>query len=186
TYESYNSIIKNNVITNDQSACLAESSSYNAYIYNNSCYNTAIDRKGAILITNESVSGQGGTNVFVRDNIIENFSTRPMVLIQPGAMTDDTTLHIDHNMYFDPGGVTFQWDERGLYGASFAAWQAAGFDTYSLVANPLYANQATLILKQRSPALDAGVPLAAVRHDMTGVRRPTMGPVSLGAYEKPG
>jgi hypothetical protein len=32
TYESYNSIIKNNVITNDQSACLAESSSYNAQI----------------------------------------------------------------------------------------------------------------------------------------------------------
>ncbi len=185
TYESYNSIIKNNVITNDQSACLAESSSYDAYIYNNSCYNAAIDRKGAILITNESVSGQGGTNVFVRDNIIEDFSTHPMVLIQPGAMTNDTTLHIDHNLYFNPGGATFQWDERGLYGASFAAWQRAGFDSDSLVANPLYADEGTLTLKQGSPAQHAGVPLQAVRHDFNGVRRPTEGPVAMGAYETP-
>ncbi|MDA8389808.1 MAG: hypothetical protein M0Z76_03590, partial [Gammaproteobacteria bacterium] len=177
--------IKNNVITNDQSACLAESSSYDAYIYNNSCYNAAIDRKGAILITNESVSGQGGTNVFVRDNIIEDFSTHPMVLIQPGAMTNDTTLHIDHNLYFNPGGATFQWDERGLYGASFAAWQRAGFDSDSLVANPLYADEGTLTLKQGSPAQHAGVPLQAVRHDFNGVRRPTEGPVAMGAYETP-
>ena len=79
TYESYNSIIKNNVITNDQSACLSESSSYDAEIYNNSCYNAAIVHHGAIFISNESALQQAGTNVYIRNNIIEDSSSLPML-----------------------------------------------------------------------------------------------------------
>ncbi|MHB1565592.1 MAG: right-handed parallel beta-helix repeat-containing protein [Acidiferrobacter sp.] len=184
SYESYNSIIKNNVITNAQSACLAESSSYNAEIYSNSCYNTAIDRKGAILLSNESMVGQASTHVYVKDNIVENFSARPMVLIASHAMTDYATLHIDHNMYFDTDGATFEWNGRGLYGAILGIWQSqTGFDAYSTLANPRYASTTTLTVQQASPALRAGIPLAAVRHDLNGTVRPMEGNVSVGAYQ---
>ncbi|MHB1514002.1 MULTISPECIES: choice-of-anchor Q domain-containing protein, partial [Acidiferrobacter] len=187
TYESYNSIVKNNVITNDQSACLAESSSYNAEIYNNSCYNTAIDRHAAIYVANESEIGQGGTNVSIRNNLIAGFSTRPMVAIGAGAMTDASSLHIDHNLYWDPAGVTFQWGDRGIYGASLVQWQQqAGFDLASVAANPRFADTALLTLKARSPAIDAGARLAAVRHDFNGARRPRAGHYDIGAYQNRG
>ncbi len=187
TYESYNSIVKNNVITNDQSACLAESSSYNAEIYNNSCYNTAIDRRAAIYVANESEIGQAGTNVSIRNNIVQDFSTRPMILIAPGAMTNDATLHINDNMYSDPAGVTFEWDGKGIYGANLEEWrQAVGLDNSSIEANPRFANVSTLTLATHSPALHAGVRLASVRHDMTGAARPQTGPYDLGAYQSSG
>ena len=184
TYESYNSIIKNNVITNDQSACLAESSSYNAEIYNNSCYNTAIDRHAAIYISNESDIGQGAAHVFVRNNLVADFSTRPMVVIAPGAMADNNTLHIDHNLYWDPAGATFTWDDRGLDRLTLAQWQqATGFDLSSLVADPRFSNTTILTLKAGSPAIDAGARLPAVRHDFNGTRRPRTGHYDIGAYQ---
>ena len=184
TYESYNSIIKNNVITNDQSACLAESSSYDAEIYNNSCYNTAIDRHAAIYVSNESEIGQGATNVYIRNNLIADFSMRPMVTIAPGAMSNISTLHINHNLYWDPAAVTFEWNGRGLYGLGLAQWrQATGFDLSSLVANPHFSSTATLALKANSPAIDAGTRLASVRHDFNGARRPRTGHYDIGAYQ---
>ena len=184
TYESYNSIIKNNVITNDQSACLAESSSYNAEIYNNSCYNTAISRHGGIMISNESALHQAGTNVYIRNNILYDLTNRPIEVIAPQAMTNYATLHIDHNMYYNPNGVTFEWDDKNIYGMPFATWQkTTGLDLYSVVANPLYANTSTLTLSANSPALNAGIILPSVTHDFNGVPRPKSGSYDLGAYQ---
>ncbi|MHB1516231.1 MAG: right-handed parallel beta-helix repeat-containing protein [Acidiferrobacteraceae bacterium] len=184
TYESYNSIIKNNVITNDQSACLAESSSYDAEIYDNSCYNTAIARHGAIMISNESALGQAGTNVYVRNNVIYDLTARPMEVIAHDAMTNYATLHIDHNIYYNPNGVTFEWDDQNIYGMDFTSWQqATGMDKYTIVANPLYANLTTLTLSANSPAINAGVSLPSVLHDFNGVPRPASGPYDIGAYQ---
>ena len=184
TYESYNSITKNNVITNDQSACLAESSSYDAEIYNNSCYNTAIARHGAIMISNESALGQAGTNVFVRNNIIEDLTNRPVVVIAPHAMTNYATLHLNHNMYYNPAGVTFEWDDKNLYGINIATWQQdVGLDKQSIVTNPLFASTTSLTLSANSPAVNAGVPLASVKRDFNGIARPTSGPCDMGAYQ---
>jgi hypothetical protein len=197
TYESYNSIIKNNVITNDQSACLSESSSYDAEIYNNSCYNAAIAHHGAIFISNESALGQAGTNVYIRNNIIYDISSRPIVVIAPHAMTNYATLHINHNMYYDPAGVTFEWDDKNIYNMPFNTWQqTTGMELNTIVANPLYVStapassampvltgNATLALSAASPALNAGVILPSVMHDINGVARPTTGSYDIGAYQ---
>lgn len=197
TYESYNSIIKNNVITNDQSACLAESSSYDAEIYNNSCYNAAIAHHGAIFISNESALGQAGTNVFIRNNIIEDSSSLPMVVIAHDAMTNYASLHINHNMYYDPAGVTFEWDDKNIYNMPFNTWQqTTGLELNSIVADPDYANttpvgavmpsmtgNTLLSLSAASPAINAGVVLPSVTHDINGVARPTGGSYDLGAYQ---
>ena len=184
TYESYNSIVKNNVITNDQSACLAESSSYNAEIYNNSCYNTAVARHGGIMISNESALGQAATNVYIRNNVLYNLTNRPMEVIAPKAMTDYTTLHINHNLYFNPNGVTFEWDDKNIYGMAFTTWQqTTGLDKASIVSDPLYASTSTLTLSANSPALNAGIVLPSVTHDFNGVARPTSGSYDIGAYQ---
>jgi len=197
TYESYNSIIKNNVITNDQSACLSESSSYNAEIYNNSCYNVAISRHGAIFISNESALGQAGTNVYVRNNVVYDSSSLPMVVIAPHAMTDYTTLHINHNMYYDTAGVTFEWDDKSIYNMAFNTWQqTTGLELNTIVADPLYANitpvgaimpsvtgNTLLSVSANSPAINAGIVLPSVTHDINGIARPTSGSYDLGAYQ---
>lgn len=184
TYESYNSIIKNNVITNDQSACLSESSSYDAEIYNNSCYNAAITHHGAIFISNESALGQAGTNVYIRNNVIYDLSARPMVVIAPHAMTNYGTLHINHNMYYDPAGVTFEWDDKNIYNMPFNTWQqTTGLELNTVIANPLYVSTSTLTLSANSPAINAGIVLPSVLHDFNGVPRPTSGSYDLGAYQ---
>ncbi|MHB1565700.1 MAG: right-handed parallel beta-helix repeat-containing protein [Acidiferrobacter sp.] len=197
TYESYNSIIKNNVITNDQSACLSESSSYDAEIYNNSCYNAAITHHGAIFISNESALGQAGTNVYIRDNAIYDLSSRPMVVIAPHAMTNYATLHINHNMYYDPAGVTFEWDDKNIYNMPFNTWQqTTGMEMNTIIANPLFANitavgaimpvttgNTLLSLDANSPAINAGIVLPSVAHDINGVARPTSGSYDIGAYQ---
>jgi len=49
-----------------------------------------------------------------------------MVFIAVNAMTDDTTLNIDHNIYWTTkgaGAVTFLWDRaRGKQASSPAFW----------------------------------------------------------------
>ena len=99
-------------------------------------------------------------------------------------MSNISTLHINHNLYWDPAAVTFEWNGRGLYGLGLAQWrQATGFDLSSLVANPHFSSTATLALKANSPAIDAGTRLASVRHDFNGARRPRTGHYDIGAYQ---
>ncbi len=197
TYESYNSIIKNNVITNDQGPCLSESSSYDASIYNNSCYDAAIAHHGAIFISNESELHQAATNVYIRDNVVEDSSALPMVVIAHDAMTNYATLHINHNMYFDPHGVTFEWDDKNIYNMPFNTWQqATGLEMNTIVANPMYANvtplgavmpsvsgNTVLSLSASSPAINAGTVSPDVTHDINGLARPTVGTSDMGAYQ---
>jgi hypothetical protein len=148
-YESYDGIIRNNTIKNVRGACLATASSWNAKIYNNTCYNVASEFNGAIFISNESELGQAGTNVEIKNNIVVASGNRPMVHIAVNALTDDTTLNIDGNLYWtEKGGnaVTFSWDrgadERkpstpSFWAVNFDKWKRmTGKDAGSVVADP--------------------------------------------------
>jgi hypothetical protein len=150
-YESYNGIIRHNVIRNVAGACLAAASSFNARIYKNRCYNVASRYNGAIYIANESELNQANTGVEIRDNIVVRAAEgrRPLVFIAPDALTDDTTLVIENNTYWAPPdqtAATFAW-ERGaketkpscptFFGASFDKWRRlTGKDARSLLADP--------------------------------------------------
>jgi hypothetical protein len=57
-FETYDGIVRNNVVIGSTWACLATSSSSNAHFYNNSCYNTATRSQASMLITNESAVRQ--------------------------------------------------------------------------------------------------------------------------------
>jgi hypothetical protein len=150
-YESYNGIIRHNVIRNVAGACLAAASSFNARIYENRCYNVASRYNGAIYLANESELNQASTGVEIRDNLVVRAAEgrRPLVFIAPDALTDDSTLVIKNNTYWAPPdqtAATFSW-ERGakenkascptFYGASFDKWQRlTGQDAGSLLVDP--------------------------------------------------
>lgn len=194
TYESYDGIIRNNVVVNATWSCIATASSQNVHIYNNSCYNTGTTTHGSILLSNESEVGQAGVNIEIRNNIIYGSASHPVIKIDDNAMTDYTTLHIDHNLYYVAGGSpTFTWNAYGLDGVAVATWQAqyashSGHTDDSRVADPLYINTSTssttpLTVQGGSPAINNGVSTTYVTSDFMGTARPQGGAVDIGAYE---
>lgn len=183
-YESYDGIIRNNIIRNTHGACVAVSSSSNAKVYNNSCYNVAIDWNGGIYVSNDSSNElQPNTNVEIKNNIVVmggpgRNGQRPAVSITRNALTDDRTLFIDNNIFWHVSGqsaadaLTFTWartdgevqqGKRWIYRDTlFADWRRLtaeyGYpqDANSRVADPMYTDAATFNFLPRgdSPAID--------------------------------
>ena len=187
-YEAYDGIIRNNIVRNTGSACLASASAFNIKIYNNSCYNAATRAHGAIFLSNEAETGQAGSNIDIRNNIlyVSNTATRPAVFIGSNALADETTLTLARNLYWSTSAPTFTWEGRTqpLYNVSLADWrQATGKDADSMAADPLYADTASLALQSTSPAIDTGVNIAVVTMDYRGAARPFGPATDIGAYE---
>jgi hypothetical protein len=192
-YETYDGIVRNNIVIGTGWACVATSSSFNVHIYNNSCYNTGNGGHASILISNESdvIGGWPGTNIEIKNNIIYGAVNSPMINISNftggyAALSDDTTLHMDKNIYYVSNGAPqFYW-----YGTTydFAQWQTiyhnrtTQVDT-SLVADPQYASTTMLTLNPSSPAIDAGVNTVYVTTDYNGTARPQSASTDIGAYE---
>lgn len=183
-YESYDGIIRNNVIINTDSACLATASSINVKIYNNTCYNVAKLRHGAIFVSNESMVEQQGRNIEIKNNIIVG-SSRPVVKIGPNAMSDISTLHIDNNVYWNGGApVTFLSEDHSLFNVPIDNWRAAmNKDRASIVADPKFASLTTLMLELDSPAIDAGAATDVVTMDYNHNPRPADARIDIGAHE---
>ena len=185
-YESYDGVIRNNIIRNTGWSCFATSSSYNVRIYNNSCYETGGELHGAVLISNESEVHQAGTLIDVRNNIIHVSGNRPVIKVSKNALTDQATLTVDNNLYWSSLGeqaVRFTWRDRGMEDVPFRAWRRTGQDANSRIADPQYVDPATLKIRPTSPAADAGVNLDGVLVDYAGARRPCNKKTSIGAYE---
>lgn len=164
TYESYNSVIRDNVIVHTGGACLATASSWRPRIYDNFCQDVATRNTAGIFVSNESELGQAGTDVDIHNNVVIVGGARPAVEVAPNAMTNDDTLHIDHNLYWSPKGaegVRFSW-ARGLgehkasfYFVPFSKWRnLTGLDRNSMVAPP------TLTLERRILGRGVAVPQA--------------------------
>lgn len=147
-YETYDGIVRHNIIRNSDDVCLATASSKNARIYGNQCINVGMRSddpklrpRAAIYVAKESEVGQAGTDVEIRDNLIVLAPNAicPFVQVAPGAMTDDSTLRIDNNIYWQAGKTKagFTWEDKGIYNASFDEWQRnARQDVKSRIAPP--------------------------------------------------
>ena len=191
-YEAYDGIIRNNVIVNTGDACLATASAYNIKIYNNSCYNAATRAQAAIFLSNESETPQGGTLIDIKNNIVYAAAdtTRPVVKIGAAALTSDSAVSFDRNLYWSGAGasaVTFLWEDRGLNNVSLSAWRSAtGNDAASLAGDPVYADTTLLTLNAASPAINAGINTSLVPSDYLGAARPFGAGTDIGAYETGG
>lgn len=146
-YETYDGIVRYNVVRDTEDACLATASSLRARIYGNTCLNVAMRSddpkarpRGAIYVAKESEVGQAGTDIEIRDNLVvlAPNATTPFVQVAPGAMTDEATLKIDNNVYWHPKGKgTFSWEDRRIMNATLAEWRAiGGQDLKSRIAPP--------------------------------------------------
>lgn len=192
-YESYDGLVRNNVVVGSTWACLATASSYNARFYNNSCYDTGQLVHGSILLSNESEIGQTGAYITFINNIVYGSSAKPVLKIASDALADYSTLVIDRNLYYVTGG-TPQFSASDFFTAvGFMQWSTnytglSGRVDGSLVADPLYATltgATPLTLSTHSPAANVGRVLALVPTDRLGIPRPQGVGVDLGAYERP-
>ncbi|MHB1528521.1 MAG: right-handed parallel beta-helix repeat-containing protein [Acidiferrobacteraceae bacterium] len=149
TYETYDSVIRDNVIEHTGGACVATASSWRPRIYDNFCRDVATRNTAGIFVSNESELHQAGTDVDIHNNVIILGGSRPAVEIAPNAMTSDRTLHINHNLYWSPKGakgVRFSWvrglgeDKPSFYFVPFSTWQRlTGLDRDSAVVSPTLA-----------------------------------------------
>ncbi|TDR44005.1 uncharacterized protein DUF1565 [Tahibacter aquaticus] len=190
-YESYDGIVRNNVVVNASWSCLATASSWNARFYNNSCYNTGQVTHGSVLFSNESEIGQKGHQIVLRNNVFYGSAARPVIKIGSNAMDDYATLEIDHNLYFVDGGNP-QFIASDFFAAvNFAQWQTrytqlSTRNDASAVADPLFiatSGSTALQLPAASPGVDSGAATALVRSDFRGAPRPLGSATDKGAYE---
>lgn len=188
-FETYDGVVRNNVVVGTDWACLAVSSSQNARLYNNSCYDTGRVTHGSILLSNESIVGQASDQIEIRNNALFGSANRPILTLTSNAIADLHTLLIDHNVYFSTGGApTFSPEDSAL---GFAAWQArysqlSGRVDGSVVADPQFVGTTgplPLGLSPGSPARGGGVASVVVPTDAIGTTRPVVGPVDVGAYQ---
>lgn len=189
-YEAYDGIMRNNLIVNTGDACLASASAYNIKIYHNNCYNAATSAQAAIYLANEAETGQAGTLIDIRNNIVfvSGTTSRAAIKINANALTSHDTVTINNNLYWTAAGapnVRFTWEGRGLLNASWDAWrQTTGLDGASAVSDPLYTSLTLLSVSSNSPAIDRGVTLAEVPLDYGGTARPQGVATDIGAYEQ--
>jgi parallel beta-helix repeat protein len=193
-YESYDGIVRNNVVVNATWACVATSSSSNVRIYNNSCYNTATAGQGSIFVSNESEIGTKGVNIEIYNNIIYGSAGRPLIKVNADALADFSTLRIDGNIYWVTGGApTFVLKDNSVSASLWAlqyATASAGRTDTSRIVDPKYASTTVtgatskpLTLSTGSPAINTGVATSLVTTDYIGTARPLNGKIDVGAYE---
>lgn len=191
-YETYNGIVRNNVVLGSSYACLATSSSSNARFYNNSCHDTARTGQASIYLSNESEVGTSGSGLVFVNNVIDGNAARPVVKIGSDAMSDYSTLVFARNLFHVSTGAPQFYASDFFNAVGFAQWQLnflqlSGHADTGLVADPLFLaidGATPLAIGANSPAVDAGDAAAAwVPDDFTGRPRPIGSGFDIGAYE---
>ncbi len=192
-YESYDGMVRNNVVINTGQACLATASSYNAQFYNNSCYLTGQSSQASIRLSNESEVGQTGSNIAIVNNLIYGAANTPVLKIGSSAMTNYSSLTIQNNLYFVAGGNPQFYASDFFEPIGFTQWKtnytslSGRSDTGSLVADPKFASTTgsnSLSLQSISPAINAGINTSNAPSDRLGISRPQGTSTDIGAYEQ--
>lgn len=191
-YESYDGIVRNNLVIGATYACMATSSSSNARFTNNSCYDTARTGQGSIYVSNESEIGTAGTGLHFVNNIVYGNAARPVVKLGSSGMADYSTLEFARNLFHVAGGNPQFYASDFFNPVNFAQWQTrfqtlTGHAETGLTGDPLYASTTgttPLIPGTGSPAIDAGANAAAwAPQDYRGYARPAGAAFDIGAYE---
>jgi hypothetical protein len=138
-YETYDGVIRDNLVVQAGWSCLATSSSQNVRIEHNTCIDTGLETHGSVLVSNESEVRQAGTNIQITDNVFLTRSLLPMIKLAKEALTDPGTIRVDRNLYGSregPRGVSFTWRDKRLEKVGLDAWRSAsGQDGASALAD---------------------------------------------------
>lgn len=111
------------------------------------------------------MAGGGGSDIKVKNNIVQSLTTPNFILNQFSApitgLTLDYNLYHDENSLFKYQGVTY-WENKDITGSAFENYQNGETeDANSLTGDPLYVDAANndLTPDTGSPAINAGNPL---------------------------
>jgi hypothetical protein len=139
-----------------------------AVIYNNTIYYVPARQAGTVMFQAEGGPltidkwGKSGTpNLHVYNNIfITDGTVNPSAVSNNAYMNGGGTFSFDNNLWWRvEGGLRFDWG--GSVIDTWAGWQAQGFDSNGMnadpqVVGPLGAGPAAYQLTSNSPAIDAG------------------------------
>lgn len=151
----------------------------NHEIYNNTIIGKANSYGDAMMLT--------GINTTVKNNISYKF--RYAVSSYSTTFASDGYV-FDNNVYYDIYNGTESnmfHQHESLPGAgdywTWAQWQAAGFDTASQYADPVFTGASDFTLQAASPAVNKGVTVDLFSADYLGTSRPQGAAWDIGAYE---
>jgi len=154
----------------------------NATLYNNTIYtNSSISGFDAGINIKSNGVGEVSAGTVSKNNIIYSLSGR-LVYVEDAA--SGVGFVSDNNLYYSWGGSNIGMISESVVAGNFAAWQAAGFDTHGVYADPLFINIGTsdYRLQRTSPAIDIGVGLGFSR-DLVNTSVPQGSLPDAGAYE---
>lgn len=127
-----------------------------------------------------NIADAGCINNRLYNNIIYSYHSWRGSIVIPTA--DLAGFESDYNVVMD----RFSADGDSSV-ITLAAWQALGYDTHSFISTPdqLFVNVAAgdYRLREGSPAINAGTPLADVPNDLNGNARPIGPAYDIGSYE---
>lgn len=175
-WESVDSVVRNNLFLDIDSAAMAAWCAKNATFANNTCVNVATrDRAAFIVLQNHNLPSTDLT--FVNNLVVgSKEGNRPLVwLYDKGAAGK---LVFENNCWW--GGNGKFWNQAAGAGpVDFAAWQSAGFDKTSLFVDPRLDPKHRLAAG--SPCIDRGRALTGFATDLEGGKR--NGAWDIGAFE---
>jgi MYXO-CTERM domain-containing protein len=186
---SYNTIVNNVVVGHDLGIVFWYSGEWPTQALNDQsglrydviANNTLVNNAGALKW--DASPAHVGTAI--ENNLfVSAAGTSPIYLLQAKSAGG---IALDHNLWFAPDlPQPFLWVGNQTDHAGFAS--ASGNGAGDVLANPLFAGPLTvppatnLELAMSSPAVGAGVHLAAVARDFLGAPRPTAG-TDMGAFQ---
>lgn len=154
---------------------------------NNTMVTTANSGTQPVIQIRSDVNPEPSSNITIRDNIFyhpQSTSPGPMIALENGVAAW-AGWHINHNVYYQTNG-TPQFQSPSTL--SMSAWQALGFDTTSVVQDPLFqsSNPATYnfgIPSSTSPAVVNALNGFSPRRDHRGVFRKVNNKIHIGAEQ---
>ena len=192
--ESFDIIIRNNIVVNAKWGGVGLFAAVRSQVYNNTFVNVASETYGALYISRgETYVGNNGKLVTppcrdlkVLNNIFVQAQAGDRAMIRIRYNDDDKAEslignnEINYNRYFRLGNAKAIYENRKTADLSFAQWKTAtGFDTNSTEGDPLLSTQYHLIAN--SPCIKAGQALSLVTLDYDGGSR--TGKPDIGADE---
>jgi hypothetical protein len=145
----------------------------NIYIDNNTII-SGTTYHGYTGVSIETVSSM--TNIYVRNNIIQNFGSNAIVYAYAFGTPSGSTHYIQDNIFYNNNSNTVRYS--GITGINFTP--SGGYISTS---NPLFVSSGDFHLQSGSPAINAGVHITTppITTDFDSV---TIGnPPDIGAYE---
>jgi hypothetical protein len=194
--ESFDIIIRNNIIVNAKWGGVGLFAALRPQVVNNTFVNVASETYGALYISRgETYVGTNGAlrtppcrDVKILNNIFVQAQAGDRAMIRIRYNDDDQaesltgTNQIDYNRYFRTAKSVI-YENRQTSDLTFAQWKSATkFDAHSTEGDPKLNGQ--YHLQAGSPCLKAGLPIAIVTTDYDGNNR--SGNPDLGADEAGG